>query len=463
MSAAKGEPRTGGAGAGAGPAKAEVLGGRYRLEERIASGGMGTVWSAHDETLDRRVAVKVLNEGLSHDERFVERFRREALAAAGLAHPNIAGVFDYGEEEGRPYIVMELIHGETLAERLRRDGPMDPPLVASIGADVADALAEAHRRELVHRDVKPANIMVTERGDVKVMDFGIAASAAGGTGLTGTGMVMGTARYLSPEVAAGGSATPASDVYSLGAVLYELLTREPPFERATPVATAMAHVKDPPRPVRQLRPDAPPHLAALIEQCLAKDPAARARSASEVAAELRADAPVRPDADTAVLPAPSSATLELPTQTAWPETPAVGRPPPRRPAWWSRRALIAAVAVAVVLAVVLAVALGGNDLSVKVPAFRGKSRTQAALLAERLGLHPVFRTRAGSDAQGTVIRQRPRAGTEVPAGSDVVLVLSNGSGQTAASPSPTPSPKGNDHHEKPKPPHHHKGRKRHGH
>src|SRR5436190_15430430 len=166
------------------PVTAQILGGRYRLEERIASGGMGTVWAAHDETLDRQVAVKVLNEGLSHDERFVERFRREALTAAGLAHPNIAGVFDYGEEEGRPYIVMELLHGETLAERIRREGAMEPSLAADVGSDIAGALADAHLHGLVHRDIKPANVMVTERGDVKVMDFGIAASAAGGTGLT---------------------------------------------------------------------------------------------------------------------------------------------------------------------------------------------------------------------------------------------------------------------------------------
>ncbi len=452
------------------PATAQVLGGRYRLEERIASGGMGTVWAAHDETLDRRVAVKVLNEGLSHDERFVERFRREALAAAGLAHPNIAGVFDYGEEEGRPYIVMELLHGETLAERLRQDGAMDPALVARIGTDVAGALADAHQHGLVHRDVKPANIMVTDRGDVKVMDFGIAASAAGGTGLTGTGMVMGTARYLSPEQASGGQATPASDLYSLGAVLYELLTGQPAFERPTPVATAMAHVHDPLQPVRALRPDAPPSLAGLIEACLAKDPAARPPSAAEVAAELRADAPLQPGDDTAVLPVAGTATLELPV-AALPETPPETPPPGPGPSpvrgrdWRSPRVLIAAAVLAIVVAVALGIALGGSDLTVKVPAFRGKSRTQAALLAKRSGLHPVFRTRPASGRPGIVIRQRPTAGTEVTPGSDIVLVVSKGPGSTgtiAPSPSPQPSPAPNGHHGKPTP-RHHKKPKPHGH
>src|SRR5207249_904520 len=147
---------------------------------------------------------------------------------------------------------MELLDGETLAQRVARMGPLDPPLVARVGADVADALAAAHAAGLVHRDVKPANVMLTERGDVKVMDFGIAASL-GGTGLTGTGMVMGTARYFSPEQAAGGPATPASDVYSLGVVLYEMLTGRPPFERSTPVATALAPVNDAPTPVRDVR------------------------------------------------------------------------------------------------------------------------------------------------------------------------------------------------------------------
>ncbi len=449
------------------PATAQVLGARYRLEERIASGGMGTVWAAHDDTLDRQVAVKVLNEGLSHDERFVERFRREALAVAGLAHPNIAGVFDYGEQEGQPYIVMELLHGETLAERVRREGAMDPALVARIGADVADALAEAHRRELVHRDVKPANVMVTERGDVKVMDFGIAASAAGGTGLTGTGMVMGTARYLSPEQASGGSATPASDLYSLGAVLYELLTGEPPFDRKTPVGTAMAHVRDPVRPVRELRPDAPPHLAALIEQCLAKDPAARPASAADLAVALRSEALVESGADTAVIPVLAGGTLELPTQEAPPAGASSGAPSPRRPVWRSRRVLIAAALLAVVLAVVLSLVLGGSDLLVKMPAFRGKSRAQAALLAKQLGLHPVFRAQDAAEPPGTVIRQRPKAGTEVPPGSDVVLVVSRAPG--GANPAPAPSPSPSDHHGKPKPPGHdnkpkdHKRPKPHGH
>ncbi len=424
-------------------ATTQTLGGRYRLEGQIAAGGMGTVWAAHDETLDRRVAVKVLNESLAHDDRFVERFRREALAAAALMHPNIAGVFDYAEDDGRPYIVMELLDGETLAQRIGRMGALDPPLVVRIGADVADALAAAHEAGLVHRDVKPANVMLTERGDVKVMDFGIAASSLGGTGLTGTGMVMGTARYLSPEQAAGGQATPASDLYSLGAVLYEMLTGRPPFERKTPVATAMAHVNDTPTPVRDVRPDTPPELAALVDRCLEKDPAARPGSAADVAAALRAEGNVTPDADTAVLAVPGpGATLELPSPVAPPSSgPAApgGRPTTRRlpPAWRSRRALLVAIAVAAVLAILLAILLSGGGGEVKVPAFRGRSRAQAVRLAERVGVHPVFVARESVEPTGTVIRQRPSPGTEVLAGSDVILVVSKGPATSAPAPSPS--------------------------
>ena len=234
-----------------------VLGGRYRLVGRIASGGMGTVWEARDETLERPMAVKVLNEGLADDPRFAERFRREARSAAGLSHPNIAGVFDYGEDDGRPYIVMELIDGEDLAERLARVGQLDPQQAATIGAEVATALAHAHGAGIVHRDVKPANVMLTREGEVKVTDFGIAAPLEGSTGLTMTGSVMGTSRYISPEQAAGERATPASDVYSLGVVLYETLAGAPPFVRESPVATALAHLHDQPQPVRELRPETP--------------------------------------------------------------------------------------------------------------------------------------------------------------------------------------------------------------
>jgi serine/threonine protein kinase len=297
--------------------RTDLLGGRYRLERELAIGGMGAVWEAEDGVLGRRVAVKILSPSLGGDERFVERFRREARAAGGLSHPNIAHVFDYGEDADTRFIVMELLSGETLADRLRRQGRLGPAEAAAIGGQVADALDEAHRAGIVHRDVKPANIMLTPDGGVKVMDFGIAA-AGRSSSLTATGSMIGTATYMSPEHAAGGPVTPASDVYSLAVVLYEMLTGDQPFQRDTPIATAMAHVNVDPRPIRDVAADVPAPLAAAIEQGMAKDPAARPRSAAVFAEMLRGvptlpgeiapePASIQPAADpTIVLPVPAA-------------------------------------------------------------------------------------------------------------------------------------------------------------
>lgn len=271
----------------------DMLGDRYRLQRELATGGMGTVWEAADVVLGRRVAVKILSRPLASDERFVERFRREARAAAGLSHPNVAHIFDYGEDGDTRFIVMELLSGETLADRLLRQGRLDPSEAAAIAAQVADALDEAHRAGIVHRDVKPANIMLTPDGGVKVMDFGIAA-AGRSSSLTATGAMIGTATYMSPEHATGGRVTPASDVYSLAVVLYEMLTGARPFERDTPIATAMAHVNVDPPPIRDLAPWVPASLATAVEQGMAKDPAARPRSAAAFAAMLRG-VPAQPD------------------------------------------------------------------------------------------------------------------------------------------------------------------------
>jgi serine/threonine-protein kinase len=260
------------------------LGGRYLLDRRIASGGMGDVWAAHDDTLDRTVAVKVLRPLTDGEPVFARRFRDEALFTAGLRHPNIAQIYDYGEEDSLAYLVMELVPGEPLSTTVQRDGAQTPEFVRSVMAQAALALGAAHEAGVVHRDVKPGNILVSPDGTVKLTDFGI-ARAVDGAGHTRTGEVLGTPHYLSPEQAMGEAATGASDLYALGVVAHELLTGRRPFEKLTPVATALAQVNDPPPP---LPSHVPPALGALVEQCLAKAPGARPASARELGERLGA-------------------------------------------------------------------------------------------------------------------------------------------------------------------------------
>jgi eukaryotic-like serine/threonine-protein kinase len=266
------------------------LGGRYRLEALLATGGMGEVWAARDLLLGRAVAVKVLGGALAGDGRAAERLRREARAAARLEHPGIARVLDLGEHDGRPYLVMELLEGESLDARIGRAGPMAPAEAARIVAAVADALEAAHQAGVVHRDVKPGNVFLTTAGEVKVLDFGI-ASAAGEAALT-TGDLIGTAAYLAPERALGHRATPAADVYALGVVLYELLAGRRPFEAGSDIELAMAHVNAHPPPLGLVAPATPSSMVAACEQAMAKDPASRPQSAATFATLLRGPAPV---------------------------------------------------------------------------------------------------------------------------------------------------------------------------
>ncbi|HEU5242030.1 MAG TPA: serine/threonine-protein kinase [Ornithinibacter sp.] len=254
-----------------------VLGDRYSLITRIAAGGMGDVWEAEDTVLSRQVAVKVLRPG-TDEELFARRFRSEALYSANLCHQNIATVFDYGEDDTLAFLVMELVPGEPLSALVQREGPLDAERVRSIMGQAALALGAAHEAGVVHRDVKPANILLAPDGTVKLTDFGI-ARAIDGSGHTQTGEVLGTPHYLSPEQALGEPATGASDLYSLGIVAHEMLTGRRPFDKGTPVATALAQVHEPPPP---LPPHVPPGLRSLIERCLEKRPADRPDSAREL-------------------------------------------------------------------------------------------------------------------------------------------------------------------------------------
>ena len=262
-----------------------TLNGRYRLEARIGTGGMSSVYRALDETLERPVAIKLMNREIATDSDQLERFRREARAVAQLSHPHIVGVIDYGEDQGRPYIVLEYVEGETLKERIRRNGELDVSEAVAYAIEIARALGAAHARHIVHRDVKPQNVLIDEEGSAKVTDFGIARSLDD-DGLTADGRVLGTTDYVSPEQALGHDVTGQSDLYSLGIVLYEMLTGSVPFRGENQVAVAMKHVREELPDVQALRPEVSASLAAVIDRATAKDLHERYRSDEELIADL---------------------------------------------------------------------------------------------------------------------------------------------------------------------------------
>jgi serine/threonine-protein kinase len=262
-----------------------TLSGRYRLEARIGSGGMSTVYLARDETLQRQVAVKLMNREVASDSDQLERFRREARAVAQLSHPHVVGVIDAGEDEGRPYIVFEYIEGETLKDRIRRCGRLPIAEAVAYGIEIARALGAAHSRHIVHRDVKPQNVLIDEEGSAKVTDFGIARTLDE-EGLTADGRVLGTTDYVSPEQALGQPVTGQSDLYSLGIVLYEMLTGEVPFKGESQVAVAMKHVREGMPDVQRSRPEVSAALAAVIDHATAKRREDRYADDAELIADL---------------------------------------------------------------------------------------------------------------------------------------------------------------------------------
>ena len=364
---------------------------RYEMKERIATGGMGEVWRAEDTVLGRAVAVKLLKREYADDPRFRERFENEARHAASLHHANIAAVFDFGEndtsEGGRPYLVMELVDGRPLSELIRPDQPMDPAQVRDLIRQAAEALAQAHAAGIVHRDVKPANLLVTPAGKVKVTDFGI-ARAADSVALTGTGEVLGTPDYLSPEQAEGKVATPASDVYALGVVLFECLTGRRPFAGDTPVATALAHLRS---PVPDLPADVPDDLAAVTRRALSKAPDDRYLDAAALAAALGASAEVFPGVVPGVFPGVVAG--ELPRDPAPEPAEADGatlalpasRDQRRLPTWWP----LAALAVLGVVLLVTAVLAGGGGQSPAADPDKAASGSPSGRVTAKAAVHTI--------------------------------------------------------------------------
>ncbi len=410
-----------------------VFGRRYRVIEKIGSGGMADVFKAVDDVLGRTVAVKVLHPRYASDPTFVARFRQEAQAAANLSHPNIVNMYDWGRDGETYYIVMEYVKGTDLKSLVAQQGPLDPRKAAEYAAQVCGALAVAHGYDIIHRDIKPHNIVLAPDGTVKVMDFGIAR--AGNTTMTQTGSVLGTAQYISPEQAQGKQLSPASDLYSLGVTLYEMVTGRPPFDADTPVATALQQVNDEPVPPRQVRASIPPALEAVILRAMRKNPAERYASATEMRDDLRrvvnGDAPAggvyagaaSPD-HTSVLPPVERAASARPAGA-----PRVQPVPERRMSPWAWVAIVAALLV-VGLGVAYALgAFGGGG--VVVPPLTGLTEEQAQTELEAAGLTLGVVGTENSDTvePGIIISQDPEAGDKVEEGTAINIVVSLGIAQ----------------------------------
>ncbi|MHB8241140.1 MAG: Stk1 family PASTA domain-containing Ser/Thr kinase [Solirubrobacteraceae bacterium] len=412
-----------------------IIDGRYRVISRLGSGGMADVYLAQDQLLGREVAVKVLHHHFAEDQEFVERFRREASSAAALSHPNIVAIFDRGEWNGTYYIAMEYVAGRSLKTIVREQGPLDPAMAIDIVIQILRAARFAHRRGVIHRDLKPHNVIIDEEGRARVTDFGIAR--AGASDMTLTGSIMGTAQYLSPEQAQGYTVSATSDLYSVGVILYELLTGVVPFEGETAVAIAFKQVSATPRPPSELNPAIPPSLDAVVLRALAKEPGERYADADELIAALQLEreqlpafvaagydvpAPAEP-------PPPATGALLLAPGGHFQEeyVPAQEDPASRRALWWGL-----AVALLVAVAVLVFVLAQPHHHTVTVPDVSGQTEQAAAASLRRVGLGTVSTLASSTTVPaGLVVSQSPTAGSAAEKGSRVSIVISGGPGSAA--------------------------------
>ncbi len=419
-----------------------IIDGRYRVISRLGSGGMADVYLAQDQLLGRDVAVKVLHHHFAEDHEFVERFRREASSAAALSHPNIVAIFDRGEWNGTYYIAMEYVAGRPLKAIVREHGALDPAVAIEIVVQILRAARFAHRRGVIHRDLKPHNVIVDEEGRARVTDFGIAR--AGASDMTLTGSIMGTAQYLSPEQAQGLAVSASSDLYSIGVILYELLTGTVPFEGETAVAIAFKQVSAEPYPPSALNPALPYSLDAVVLRALAKDPAQRYADADELIAALEHEREKLPalsgatatavsdghvhDAPPAAVYGGAGSLLLAQPGTGQYELKGGPLPPDEHRRRW-RRGLLWALAIVLVagLAVLAVALLTPSTTSVTVPSVTGKTEQAAGATLRAAGLNPVPSLASSTTVvTGLVISQTPTAGSAVGKGAQVKIVVSGG-------------------------------------
>jgi beta-lactam-binding protein with PASTA domain/predicted Ser/Thr protein kinase len=421
-----------------------LIDGRYKVLTRIGSGGMADVFCAEDQQLGRKVALKLLHERFAEDDEFVERFRREASAAAGLQHPNVVGVYDRGRWNGTYYIAMEYLPGRSLKDVIRQEAPLDPVRSIDLTVQILKAARFAHRRGIVHRDLKPHNVLIDDEDRAKVTDFGIAR--AGASDMTETGSIMGTAQYLSPEQAQGHAVSEASDLYAVGVILFELLTGHVPFDAESAVSIALKHVSEAPPAPSMFDPSVPPALEAIVLWALEKDPAQRPHDADAFinALEEARDAVLAGEAPgqrTAIF-APAAIPVPVDSPYAYGEEPTTaGELPPyfadhggaedehgerRRPPWWVW--LLSALALA---AVVAGIVLLTQPSSVSVPNVVGREVQTASAELRARGLRTeVVRATSGRPVD-QVLAQDPAGGGEADEGSTVTLTVSRGPGEVA--------------------------------